>query len=487
MMIFQKAVIIGSRALLVLILATNCFGQWGYLNSKAFELPDSIAHIQNADSLKRFIKDDDMRIRFWGIKRLGQIATQKDLSELFYAYDYEPLQDLHGCDFPPPYIKMEAIHAIAEVGGFRAESLLIKILDEIMPPKTTDSWALLPTIYDALGKFGDIQARVRLEDIYYDTKNNYHRDFALKNLYLIELKESRYSTIRDTVTFLINKLTGHFCDNITQPENYIITEAVHHIFWQIGSERTAVQLERAIGSGIYTGEFRSFLLKLKWDTYWQVKEQLSTLTPETKKRLFSKFLAFLNSPYSQDREGAAQMLNYVSDIDPFRVINTLLKKLKAEINNPSPPEKKYGMWRQETHFLRQSYSMTLTQLAEKHGTYIDSIRARSTGKYKESLTFILASANIEKYHDEIINIYKTTKDYSTKQNAVAALMRKPRKSDIDFYKAAMADSFEGHYEYPAGVPKTYMNREICRLAYIALQNMGVKVEGAKDDFQFMPH
>jgi HEAT repeat protein len=216
---------------------------------KYYDLPESVKTITDITALEPYLNSENSQFRLWGIIRLGQIGSEDNINRLLDYYDKEKPQIEYGVDGPTPLIKYFALKAIGDIGGHSAESVAVNIAEHFHSIGTPESLQIFSCLCDVLGKIGTPNTLDRLQIFY----NNHDfdwlsRKYALRNIILIDLKNARFKTAADTTNYLIDFAKSNFSDDCRNRENFIITNAVSDVFYNINSQKIIGELSLAIDS-----------------------------------------------------------------------------------------------------------------------------------------------------------------------------------------------------------------------------------------------
>jgi hypothetical protein len=169
---------------------------------------------------------------------MGQIGSSQNIPELMEIFENTPFDPGIIVYDRGKDIKDRVLLAIGEIGGPEAESALFGILDQldIHNISASDSLDIIRYSCFAFAEMSSSNALNWLNGIYTDTLLRYgYRSNALEAIYLIELGKPEYSSAKDTVEYLLDKLSNHFSNKIQQLEDYIITNAVTFTLFNISS------------------------------------------------------------------------------------------------------------------------------------------------------------------------------------------------------------------------------------------------------------
>jgi hypothetical protein len=196
-------------------------------------MPDSIQTINNPENLEPFLINHIEGYRVWGIFRLGQIGSEPDIDRLLQLYETEPYRPPVGTPHGlSDGVKYHSIIAISNIGGPRALSEVLNIAEGYGTTQDSDSSITLRAICHALGRFSGDESYDKLRN-YYENVNldRIVREIALSRIYLHDLRNPDYATPSDSVEYLFNEISNNFSSNLLNIENYIITQAVSHVFY----------------------------------------------------------------------------------------------------------------------------------------------------------------------------------------------------------------------------------------------------------------
>ena len=201
-------------------------------------MPDSIKAINNPADLQPYLENPDSPNRWWAVERMGQIGSSENIPQLMEIFENTPFDPViitadRGSD-----IKDRVILSIGEIGGPEAEAALFGILDklDIHNIRALDSLDIITYSCHAFAEMSSFNALNWLNSIYADTLLKFgYRIGALKAIYLIELTRPEYSSAKDTVEYLLDKIANNYSSSIKQLEDFIITEAAAYTLCEISS------------------------------------------------------------------------------------------------------------------------------------------------------------------------------------------------------------------------------------------------------------
>lgn len=209
-------------------------------------IPDSLHSIPKGPTLDSLITSDNFQYRVWGLTRIGEIGDESDIDRLLEIYNKEPYQKSISVEGLPMGIKYFALRAIGKIGGVKAESILSSILAEFGHSNDEDTIQYQMGICDAFGYHKTENSLSNLEAIYSEDKYNpIVRTLALSNIYLLEVNDSSFNSLADTIDYLLTIYFSNYTGVKSDPEKMIKTSAVHQALAKITSPEAISLMESA--------------------------------------------------------------------------------------------------------------------------------------------------------------------------------------------------------------------------------------------------
>ena len=191
--------------------------------------PDSIKNINIPSELTPYLNSNDEASRIFGVIRLGQIGSPKDIGALVVSYDQEPIRTGRIMDISRG-VKYYALESIGNIGGELAESTLIAIGQQLWGSATTDSQLIVFSLCHALAQIGSQASYNFLYELYQGKKFPWdNRVSALAGAFSIELKSKTYKTANDSIDYLLSKAPQSGSIGADNMENFIIMQSIEDI------------------------------------------------------------------------------------------------------------------------------------------------------------------------------------------------------------------------------------------------------------------